>query len=159
MTNQKIAKQTTNAKKSSARLYAVQAVYQMRANEQNAKEVSDEFIEHRLGQSMDELAGLETNGTIFKKIVLGVEEKLSDLENILHHARGDKIEDIKKNDALLYSILLCGVYEVLTQGDIEPAIIISDYLNVTHSFYDGGESKLINAILDKVNVVIKQEKV
>ena len=158
MPSQKIAKQSNNAKKSSARLYAVQAVYQMRANEQVAQEVINEYIEHRLEKEIDELNALQTNGTVFTKIVTGVEDKESDLDTILLQARGEKIKDIKTNDALLYAILLCGVYEVLTADDVDPPVIISDYMNIAHSFYDGGEAKLVNAILDKVSKALGDER-
>jgi N utilization substance protein B len=39
--------------------------------------------------------------------------------------------------------------------DVDAPLIISDYLNVTHSFYDQGESKLVNAVLESVRVAVR----
>jgi len=52
-------------------------------------------------------------------------------------------------EKLLQSILLCGIYEIMAHSDVDAPIIINDYVDVAHAFYDGGESKLVNAVLDR----------
>ena len=56
----------------------------------------------------------------------------------------------KEIDPLLKSILLCGVTELLSHQDIDAPIIIDDYLNVTHAFYEKQQVSFVNGILDKV---------
>jgi N utilization substance protein B len=51
-------------------------------------------------------------------------------------------------EPLLTAILVCGTYELLAHPEIDAPIIISDYLHVTHGFFEGSESKLVNGILD-----------
>ncbi|MCB9980671.1 MAG: transcription antitermination factor NusB, partial [Rhodospirillales bacterium] len=38
--------------------------------------------------------------------------------------------------------------------DIDPPLIISDYIHVTRSFYEGAESKLVNGILDSLKTTL-----
>jgi N utilization substance protein B len=38
----------------------------------------------------------------------------------------------------------------MAHHDIDAPVIISDYINVGHAFFDRGETKLINGLLDKV---------
>ncbi len=56
----------------------------------------------------------------------------------------------KEIEPLLKSILLCGVTELLSHQDIDAPIIIDDYLNVTHAFYEKQQVSFVNGILDKV---------
>ena len=51
-------------------------------------------------------------------------------------------------EPLLSAILICGTYELLAHGEIDAPIIIADYLHVTHGFFEGSESKLVNGVLD-----------
>jgi N utilization substance protein B len=53
-------------------------------------------------------------------------------------------------EPLLQYILLSASYELMAHSDIDSPIIIADYLDVTHAFFDGGEAKLVNGILDRV---------
>ena len=147
-----------NAKKASTRLYAVQAVYQMHTNDQAASDVVEEYIQHRLGQDIDDFEGMPADGKRFKEIVLGVDDKKEGLKDILSRARSSDDSKMGQNEPLLYAILLCGAYELMTNDAVDPPIIISDYIDVAHSFYEGGESKLVNGILDKINKVINGAK-
>ena len=45
---------------------------------------------------------------------------------------------------------MCAACELLINTQIDTPIIINDYLNVAHGFFEQGEVTLINAILDKV---------
>ena len=56
----------------------------------------------------------------------------------------------KEHEALIYSILICGAAELLAHLDIDAPVIINEYLDVTHAFYDTGESKLVNGVLDAI---------
>jgi N utilization substance protein B len=38
----------------------------------------------------------------------------------------------------------------LTATQTDTPLVIAEYLNVTHAFFDKGESRLINGVLDRV---------
>lgn len=143
---------------SSARLFAVQAVYQMVENEQSAADVVHDFIHNRIAQSLlatSELA--EPDKASFSAIVSGVEHRRDDLHALLDGVlkaaedNGSAIAKTAAKEPLLYAILVCGAFELLAHADIETPIIINDYLNVGHAFFDAGEIKLLNGTLDKIS--------
>ncbi len=146
---------------SSARLFAVQAVYQMVENDDNAANVVHDFINNRIAQSiLAESSLAEPDKEYFSKIVTGVENRRDDLLSILDgslksHSEGSAIAKAEEKEPLLYSILMCGAYELLAHHDIEVPIIINDYLNVGHAFFDGGEVKLVNGTLDKISKSVR----
>ncbi len=168
------------ARQSAARLVATQAVYQVTMQEQAAHSVIKEYIEHRFGDSPDGEEMVVPDSALFKRVVSGVDQYGSDIDELLSSARASgkkkkaKIEDVDEAEEqsdtvseaseetktdniepLLYSILRCGVYELMQPGDVDAPIIISDYMNVTDAFYDQGEKKLVNALLDKVSGFLK----
>lgn len=146
-------KSSKKARNTAARLLAVQAAYQMVMNEQSAKSVLDEYLYHRAGMDLDGTEMVRPDGALFKTIIEGLSSKYNEIESVVQ-AQLPK-EKNGSLEPLLMSVLLCGSYELFAHHDIDSPIIISDYLNVTHSFYEGGESKLINAVLDKVSKVFR----
>jgi N utilization substance protein B len=43
----------------------------------------------------------------------------------------------------------------LAHHDIDVPVIISDYLDITHAFYEGSESKLVNGVLDQISKAVR----
>lgn len=141
-------KGSPKAQKTAARLAAVQVLYQMRLNNQDAQSAVQEFISHRSGFNLDGDVFVPAEETLLRDIISGIQTRWSDVDGIVAAAlaAGGKNEV----EPLLDAVLRAGTYELLAHGDIDAGIIIHDYLNVTSGFYDGSEPKLVNAILDKV---------
>jgi N utilization substance protein B len=139
---------SAKAQKTAARLAAVQVLYQMRLNNQEAKSAVREFIDHRIGFNLDGDLFVPANPDLLQEIVMGVTERWADIEAIVSKA----LADGKKGEVetLLESILRAGTYELLANSKVDTGIIINDYLNITTGFYEGSETKIVNAILDKV---------
>lgn len=141
------------AKKTAARLFASQAVYQILMQGQGAQQVIAEFIEHRFTEQVDGEELVIPDSNLFKHIVMGVKERHSDLESLIKSARkNDNQEEPSETiiEPLLSSILHCGAYELLDPQGVDAPIIISDYLHVTDAFYDQNEKKLVNGLLDRI---------
>lgn len=141
-------KGSPKAQKTAARLAAVQVLYQMRLNNQDAQSAVQEFISHRSGFNLDGDVFVPAEEDLLRDIISGIQTRWSDVDAIVTAAlaAGGKNEV----EPLLDAVLRAGAYELLAHGDIDAGIIIHDYLNVTSGFYDGSEPKLVNAILDKV---------
>ena len=142
------------ARSSAARLAAVQAVYQTIANNQSASSVISEYRLHRLGAPVDGEEMITPDGILFETVVKGVYERMNALEDMIVAAL-QKNNKSKPSEPLLMAILLCGAFELLDNRDVDAPVILSDYLNVTHAFYDQGESRLVNAILDAIKTAIR----
>lgn len=148
-------KPSQKAKSLSARLYAAQAVYQILKNGDNAQAVLEQYLKRAPDMEIDGEKIVEPDGALLKKILRGVEERAKDLESILEANLQKGKEHKSKLDPLLQAISLCASYELLTHQNIDSPIIINDYLNVTHAFYDQGEVNLMNGLLDSVAKVIR----
>lgn len=59
-----------------------------------------------------------------------------------------KVETLDKTVA---AILRAGTYELLFNTKVESKIVISEYTNLSHAFFDGPEIGFVNAILDKIS--------
>lgn len=152
--SQKQPQGSKKARAAAARLAAVQAVYQMMMNEQQANTVISEYKLHRLGEEVDGEEMVTPDGGLFQHIVSGVDSRMNALEDMIAAAL-QKNGKSKPAEPLLNAILLCGAFEMLGSLDIDPPLIVSDYLNVTHAFYETGESKLVHAVLDAVKAAVR----
>ena len=137
------------ARRTGARLAAVQIIYQMLITGQSdaAAEIKD-YLEHRAGFNLDGDVFVPPEAEYLEAIVMSLDERRADIAEIIgatlaHHNR----EGI---DPLLKAVLYAGTTELLLKPEVDTAIIIADYLNVTKGFYDDGEAKLIHALLDKI---------
>ncbi len=149
---------STAMRRTSARLAAVQAVYQMRAGGQDARQVVGEYRLFRLGKPVDGAALAAPDDTLFASIVSGLESRKDDVMSLVSGAlEGRHKGDAAALEPLLLGIMMCGAYELLAHHDVDVPIIIADYLDITHSFYDGGESKIVNAVLDRIAKNVREE--
>ncbi len=147
------AQGSKKARSSAARLAAVQAIYQIAGNAQAAGPVVREYIDYRLGMPVEGQDMVTPDVELFSRLVTGVEERRADLDHMIASTLGPD----KTAERLLNCILLCGAYELMARGDVDAPIIISDYLHVTDAFYDQGEKKLVNAVLDRIAASVRDQ--
>ncbi len=141
-----------------SRLMAVQAFYQIIHNKKPMRIVVDEFLvrgletdeEHSNNTSDTKILEIKPNGGLFKKILFNLDERSPEIEEILKAHTKDK-----SLESLLKSILLCGICEILVHTETDAPIIVNDYLNVTHEFYDQGQVAFVNGILDAVSRLVR----
>ncbi|MGB1077484.1 MAG: transcription antitermination factor NusB [Bdellovibrionales bacterium] len=142
------------AKNTSARLHAVQGIYQMHKGGHTAQETVAQFKEHRFGKDVDGEQYVYPDVELFTKIVTGVSKRKDDLLDILKENL-KKDDEIRNVEDLLKSILLCGTLEILDHIDIDSPIIINDYIEVTKAYYGDAEGALVNATLDSFSKVVR----
>ena len=133
------------ARSTSARLFAVQAVYQALQTGKSPIALSDEYLTHNVGMDLEDGEMVTPDPNLFKSILAGVSNRKEEIAEVIK-ARVPN-PDIEN---LLKAILQCGVYELMGHTDIDTPIIISDYINVAHGFYGGTEPKLVNGVLDAI---------
>lgn len=133
--------------KSAARLYAVQALFQMEAAGQTVEAVCAEFETHRFGAVYegDEMA--EGDSYHFRTVVGHA---------VNHQALIDQLTDralvakwpLGRIDPVLRALFRAAGAE-LTQMATPPRVAITEYVDVAKAFFDGGkEPKFVNAVLD-----------
>ncbi len=137
----------TRHMKSAARLYAVQALFQMEASGQTVEAVCAEFVEHRFGAVYDNDEMAEGDVFHFRAVVDHA---------VNHQALIDQLTDralvakwpLGRIDPVLRALFRAAGAE-LTQLPTPPRVAITEYVDVAKAFFDGGkEPKFVNAVLD-----------
>ena len=57
---------------------------------------------------------------------------------------------LKRIDSTLRAILRAGVFEILERPDVPARVVITEYINVAHAFFEDDEPKVVNGVLDAV---------
>ncbi len=137
-------------KRGAARLAAVQALYQMDVSGQGLLEVAAEYETFRLGKEVDGAQYREADPQWFRAILSGVVEHQKAIDPVIHQSlTGDW--PLSRLDSTLRAILRAGVYELTHKQDVPVAVIVSEYVDIAHAFFEGGEEPgLVNAVLDRV---------
>lgn len=146
---QKIPFAVVQARRSGARLAAVQAIYQLEQTGLSAKAVIREFCEDRLGMGPDGEPVEEADPDIFKSIVTGAvdNQKQIDAAIIARLAEGWKLTRL---DATTRAILRGAGAELIVHQELGAAIILNEYVSVAHAFFDGDEPRFVNGVLDNM---------
>jgi N utilization substance protein B len=133
--------------RSAARLYAVQALFQMEAADVGLETVQAEFETHRLGAEIDGAAWPAADVAHFRALLAAA---------VTQQARIDQMADralvarwpIDRIDPTLRALFRAAGAE-LVATDTPPKVAITEYLEVAKAFYpEGKEAKFVNAVLD-----------
>ncbi|MEM9104130.1 MAG: transcription antitermination factor NusB [Pseudomonadota bacterium] len=148
-TDETVPEQKQANQRGAARLAAVQALYQMDIGGTGMLEVLSEYEVHRLGKELDGDLYRQADAAWFRAIVSGVVEQQRSLDPLI---RTSLTEDwpLSRLDSTLRAILRAGAYELTTRKDVPVAVIVTEYVDIGNAFFDGEETKLINAVLDRI---------
>ena len=140
--------------RSAARLAAVQALYQQHMEGTAMARLLDEFHQHRLGRTIDdedfdEAEYADAEVTFFDDVVRGVAARRDEIDEVLTGKLASGWS-IARLDKTMLQILRAGIYELLARHDIPAAVVINEYVEVAKAFFDDGQAKFVNGILDAV---------
>ncbi len=136
--------------RSAARLGAVQALYQLDLDpDADADSVVAEFAAHRLGKEIEGALYAKADQVLFADIVRGVAARRDEIDGLLKGALADGWP-LDRLESVLRAILRAGTYELLARPDIPTAVIINEYVDVAHAFFDGAEPGFANGVLDRL---------
>ena len=133
--------------KSLQRLLAVQALYQISINELSSENSIDSILETAIQQPGLEELKKKPNFNYAKKILNGFLENSQQIDLLIRTSLTAS-RSLDKLGKLIQAILNLAIYEIKFGPKVPKKIIINEYLNISHIFYTGAESKLINGILD-----------
>ncbi len=136
--------------RSAARLAAVQAFYQLlMEDEPNSAKVSTEYVDHRLGAEIEGDQYVDADVDLFKDILDGAWKRRDEWQELIkkHLSQGWTMERI---DKILIAVLSAGCYELASRVDVPTAVVINEYVDVTHGFYERAEASFVNSVLDKL---------
>ncbi|MDJ0628582.1 MAG: transcription antitermination factor NusB [Rhodobacter sp.] len=138
---------TTRQMKSAARLYAVQALFQMEAGGQTVEAVRDEFETHRFGADYDDGALIEGDVDHFRALLDRAVNLQAQIDQMTDRALVEKWPIARIDPTLRALFRAAGAEMVL--GGTPPKVVISEFVDVAKAFFpDGKEPKFVNAVLD-----------
>jgi N utilization substance protein B len=136
------------AARRAARLGAVQALYQMEISGASTAEVTDDFRAGKLPRET-EASYTDADGDLdlFKTLVEKAVDRQATLDRAIarHLSKGWRLERL---DAVARAILRAGAAELEQRLDIPTAVVIDEYVEIAHAFFDGPEPGFVNATLD-----------
>ena len=141
------AKPDKRRMRSAARLYAVQALFQMEVSGQTAEAVASEFETHRFGAVYDEDEMAEGNVELFRKLVGDAVNWQARIDQMTDRALVAKWP-IDRIDPTLRALFRAAGAELIQPGT-PPKVVITEYVDIAKAFFpDGKEGKFVNAVLD-----------
>ena len=134
-------------KRSAARLSAVQALYQMDIAATPLPEIFAQFEAFWMGQEVEGEEYKPAEAAFFRSIVEGVlrEQRVLDPEIDSTLAGG---WPLRRVEAIMRAILRAGGWELRFRRDIPPRVVIAEYVDIAHAFFDKDEVGMVNAVLD-----------
>ena len=135
--------------KSLQRLLAVQASYQISINELSEENSIDSILKTALLQPGLEELKKKPNFNYAKKILSGSINNSDKIDLMIRESLTSS-RKFDKLDKLIQAILRLAIYEISFDIKVPKKVIINEYLNISHIFFSGDESKLVNGILDSI---------
>ena len=123
--------------KNNPRVIAIQKLYGKYFN----KDENLTFPKHRFKKFIKDVV----NGTIERDDVIN--------DEISSHLKSDL--DLKKLDKIFQVIVKSAIFEFLYKPKISSKIIINEYLRASNFFIEDGQTKYLNALLDKISKKIR----
>ena len=99
------------------------------------------FPKHRFKKFIKDVV----NGTIERDDLIS--------EEITNHLKDDL--KFKNFDKVFKIIIKSAIYELMYKPNTSKQIIIKEYLNASNFFIEDAQTKLLNALLDKISKVIR----
>lgn len=142
------------ARRSAARLAAVQALYSMEITDVGATQALDEFAARCEQDEVDasdaaEAAMAEPDRQMVAFLVQGVAADQGALDELVgaHLSRDWTVDRL---EAVLRAILRAGAFELKSRPQTPARVAITEYVDVAHAFYAGPEPGLVNAVMDRL---------
>jgi N utilization substance protein B len=139
--------------RTAARVAAVQALFQSEQAPANPEAVIDEFIRHRLGASsaggFEDGHAPDAHAKLFGRIVRGAVEQQDRLDGLLTEALPPEWP-LLRLDPVLRALLRAAGAELAMPDGAPAKVVINEYLDVAHGFFDGDEPRMANGLMDSL---------
>jgi len=142
--------------RSAARLFAVQALFQMEAAGQTVDRVIVEFEDFRFGEDFEEYEMAEGDPRLFRRIMEDAVNNQARIDQMTDRALVAKWP-IARIDPTLRALFRAAGAE-LAFGDTPPKVVINEFVDVARAFFpESDEPKFANAVLDHMAREAKPE--
>lgn len=142
--------------RTAARLYAVQALFQMEHSALSVDKVRLEFLDHRFGATLDGDALQEGDEALFSEVLETSVNYQAAIDQLTDRALVAKWP-IARIDPTLRALFRAAGAE-LRSPDTPPKVVIKEYVDLAAAFFpEGREPQFVNAVLDHMAREAKPE--
>jgi transcription antitermination protein NusB len=135
--------------RSTARLAAVQALYQHDMDGTPLPKLLTEFHHHRLGAEMEEAQYAKADAPFFDDVVKGALARADEIDAAITARLADGWS-LDRLDRTMKAILRAGTYELIARADVPKGAVINEYVDVAKAFFDAREAGFVNGLLDAI---------
>jgi N utilization substance protein B len=142
--------------RTAARIFAVQALYQIEMSGAPADEVIAEFRDHRLTEDLEQTE--KPDAELFSAVAAAASVRRAEIDGLIRSAlaEGWKLERL---DAVMRALLRAGVAELLDFADVPARVAIDQYVDVSHAFLGDKETGFVNGVLDRLARQLRPQEV
>ncbi|PRY94738.1 NusB antitermination factor [Hasllibacter halocynthiae] len=145
-TDKQSLRQQARRRKSAARLFAVQALYQMEVTDRTVDAVRREFEDHRFGERFEDHEMEEGDVDHFRALLERAVDEQAGIDQATDRALVERWP-LKRIDPTLRALFRAAGAEL--KGDTPPKVAITEFVEVARAFFpEGREPKFVNAVLD-----------
>jgi N utilization substance protein B len=159
-----MSKKNSGQSRSTARLAAVQALYDAEVTGDSIDVILNDFIDHGIGsraivtdeedESETEVALTAPDPLLFAAILRGSLTQAAQLDVVVGRAlTGDW--NLERLEQVLRAILRAAAFELTNMPDTPVRVVITEYVDIAGAFYAGPEPGLVNAVLDRIARVVR----
>ncbi len=142
--------------RTASRVAAVQALFQSEQSGETVETIIDQFVRHRLGalpegepEGYEEGRVPDAHVPLFGRIVRTAVEQQDRLDAMIAGALPDEWP-MARLDPVLRAVLRAGGAELSMEDGPPSRVVINEYLDVAHGFFDGDEPRMVNGLLDRM---------
>lgn len=136
-------------KRSAARMVAVQALYQI---DMSGSPVEAALAYRETGRSGTGKSAMDEE--FLADLVRGATARQEEIDPVLSGVLTESWP-LERLEVVLRAILRAGTYELLARPDIDAPVVIDEYMRIAKAFFDGGEPKLVNGVLDRLSATLR----
>ena len=142
--------------RSAARLFAVQALFQMETTGQTVEAVTREFEDHRFGERFDDYEMAEGDVETFEALVDRAVNEQARIDQLTDAALVAKWP-LGRIDPTLRALFRAAGAEFLAR-QTPPKVVIVEFVDIAGAFFpDGKEPRFVNAVLDHMAHALRPE--
>ena len=148
----KVAPATKNKKRSAGRIGAIQTLYASKMGKDTITKTMADFIKNGGMVEMDGIS-YPANQHLYTQIVNGVLNRTDDIVDLANAVLTQR--PLERQNPLMQLIIQAGIFELLENAETDSRLIISEYVDIAHAFFEPKEAGLVNGVLDSVGRSIR----
>lgn len=135
--------------RSTARLAAVQALYEMDVGGKGLNDIFAEFSTFWIAQTVEGVAYDKADEVLFRDVVQGVVDRQVAIDRMTDTALSEKWP-LRRVESVMRAVFRAAGYELVARSDVPARVVVKEYVDVAAAFLAKEETNMVNAVLDSV---------